>query len=294
MLVMIFGLIALISHFKQKNSNRLVWFWGGCAAMAVFLALGSYMPFDIHKLLYRVPVYNLFRASGRHMLEFNFACGALAGLGVTWVSRNKGEFVRRAIWAGVGLMALVVVGAVIVYRFFVDRLVMESPVSPGAKSFSNPELVIPIVFFVLSVLAVVLYALCRERSAILKNVMATAMIALFIADVASFGFFFEWRAYSPNLPEGLADTPTVKYIKAREPDINSFRMISHEVQTFGRNYDLINFPNISISRGLQSANGYDPIYLLRYKMLAGDMSATGGGGRSGRSIPMISRSICST
>src|SRR5882672_12556368 len=71
MSVMIFGLIALIGHFKQKNSNRLVWFWGGCAAMAVFLALGSYMPFDIHKLLYHVPGYNLFRASGRHMFEFN-------------------------------------------------------------------------------------------------------------------------------------------------------------------------------------------------------------------------------
>src|SRR5262245_10433865 len=275
MLAMIFGLIALVGQFKQKRHNRLVWFWAGCAAVAGLLALGYYLPFSIHKLLYHIPVYNLFRASGRHMFEFDFAAGVLAGLGVTWVSRNKGEFVWRAIWIGVGLMALIVGVTAIVYRFFVDYLVMGPPVSAGAKSFSNPEFVIPVVFFVLSVLAVVLYALCRERSAILKNVMATAMVALFTVDVASFGFFCEWRAVPPNLPEKLADPPTVKYIKGREPDLNSFRVISYSTQLHGRNYDLLDATNISIPRGLQSANGYDPVYLLRYKALAGDMSFIG-------------------
>jgi Dolichyl-phosphate-mannose-protein mannosyltransferase/Bacterial membrane protein YfhO len=275
MLAMIFGLIALVGQFKQKRRNRLVWFWAGCAAVAVLLALGYYLPFSIHKLLYHIPVYNLFSASGRHMFEFDFAAGVLAGLGVTWVSRNKGEFVWRAIWIGVGLLALIVGVTAIVYRFFVDYLVMGPPVSAGAKSFSNPEFVIPVVFFVLSVLAVVLYALCRERSAILKNVMATAMVALFTVDVASFGFFCEWRAVPPNLPEKLADPPTVKYIKGREPDLNSFRVISYSTQLHGRNYDLLDATNISIPRGLQSANGYDPVYLLRYKALAGDMSFIG-------------------
>jgi Bacterial membrane protein YfhO/Dolichyl-phosphate-mannose-protein mannosyltransferase len=275
MLAMIFGLIALIGQFTQKRHNRLVWFWVGCAAVAVLLAFGYYMPFSIHRVLHQVPVYNLFRASGRHMFEFDFALGVLAGLGVTWVSQNKGEFVWRAIGAGVGLMALIVGVTAIVYRFFVDYLVMEQPVSVGAKSFSNPELVIPVVFFVLSGLAVVLYALCRERSPILKNVAQTAMVALFIADVASFGFFYEWHALPPNLPERLADTPTVKYIKERESDLNTFRVISYAAQMHGQNYDLLDVPNISIPRGLQSANGYDPVYLSRYKDLAGDMSLIG-------------------
>jgi Bacterial membrane protein YfhO len=275
MLAMIFGLIALIGQFTQKRHNRLVWFWVCCAVMAALLALGYYLPFSIHRFLYQIPVYNLFRASGRHMFEFDFASGVLAGLGVTWVARNKGEFVRRAIWAGVGLMALIVGVTAIVYRFFVDRLVMEWPVSPGAKSFSNLEFVIPVVFFILSALAVVLYALCRERSAIPKNMIAAAMVALFFADVASFGFFYEWRAVPPNLPERIADTPTVKYIKEREGDLNSFRVISYGLKPHERNYDMLDFPNISIPRDLQSANGYDPVYLLRYKALAGDMSLDG-------------------
>jgi membrane protein YfhO len=277
MSVMIFGLIALIGHFKQKNSNRLVWFWGGCAAMAVFLALGSYMPFDIHKLLYRVPVYNLFRASGRHMLEFNFACGALAGLGVTWVSRNSGEFVWRAIRAGVGVMALIVLVTAAAYRHFADYLIMETPLPAGAKSSSNPEFLIPVVFFVLSAAAVYFYTLCRERSAILKKLSGTAMVALFFADIASFGFFYEWQLIPSNFTERLTDTPTVKLIKEREPDLNSFRVLSYGVPIllFSRNCDLLDATNLSIVRGLQSANGYDAVYILRYGALAGDMSLGG-------------------
>src|SRR5262249_49925469 len=158
-----FGLIALAGQFTQKRHNRVIWFWGGCAAVAAFLALGSHMPFSIHKLLHHVPVYNLFRASGRHLLEFDFACGALAGLGVTWISENKGELVRRAVRRGVGVMALIVVVAAIAYGWFADYFVTNLPFPAGAKSFSNPEFLIPVAFFVLSVGAVYFYMVCGER-----------------------------------------------------------------------------------------------------------------------------------
>jgi hypothetical protein len=275
MLAMIFGLIALIGHYKRKNSNRLVWFWGGCAVMAVFLAFGSYMPLGIHRLLYQAPIYNLFRASSRHVFEFDFACGALAGLGVTWVSRNSGEFVRRAVRSGVGVMALIVLVTATAYLLFADYLAIDTPLPAGAKSSSNPEFLIPVAFFVLSGAAVYFYTLCVERSAILKNVAGTAMIALFFADIASFGFFCEWRSVQSNIIERLADTPTVKLIKEREPDFNSFRVLSNSLPMQGPNSDLLDAPNISIVRGLQSASGYDPVYLMRYRDLAGDMTSAG-------------------
>ncbi|MBO0862100.1 MAG: YfhO family protein, partial [Chloracidobacterium sp.] len=115
----------------------------------------------------------------------------------------------------------------------------------------------------------------RERSSILTNAVGTAMVMLFFLDVASFGFFCEWRGIEADSVERLADTPTVKYIKERERDLNSFRVISYSLQPHGRNSDLLDYPNISIPRGLQSANGYDPIYLSRYKTMAGDMSTIG-------------------
>ncbi len=277
MSVMIFGLIALIGHFKQKNSNRLVWFWGFCAVMAMFLAFGRYLPFDIYQAFYHVPGYNLFRSPGRHLLEFNFACGALAGLGVTWVSRNSSDFIWRAIRSGVGVMALLVLITAVAYLQFADYLVVETPLPAGAKSTSNPEFLIPVIFFVLSAAAVFFYALCRKRSTILKNVTGTAMVAVLFADIASFGFFYEWRIASSNPAERLADPPTVKLIKEREPDLNSFRVLSHSFPVLmnSENADLLDAMNNSIARGLQSANGYDPMYILRYAALSGDISMGG-------------------
>jgi hypothetical protein len=125
--------------------------------------------------------------------------------------------------------------------------------------------------------AVYLSALFRDRSTILKNLTGTAMVTLFFADIASFGFFYEWPLIPSNLTERLADTPTVKLIKEREPDLNSFRVLSYGVPIllFSRNCDLLDATNISIVRGLQSANGYDAVYILRYGALAGDMSLGG-------------------
>jgi hypothetical protein len=44
------------------------------------------------------------------MLEFNFACGALARLGVTWVSRNRGEVVM-----------IVAVIVLLIYGYFMAK-----------------------------------------------------------------------------------------------------------------------------------------------------------------------------
>src|SRR5262249_4813158 len=122
-----------------------------------------------------------------------------------------------------------------------------------------------------------LSALWGDGSRILKNVVATAVVTLFFVDAASFGFFYEWNALPPDLAERLADPPTVKYIKERESDLNSFRILSHGSSMYTRNYEMFNSPNISIPRGLQSVNGYDPVFLSRYGVLAGGMDMAGAG-----------------
>ncbi|MCI0391784.1 MAG: DUF6044 family protein, partial [Acidobacteria bacterium] len=269
MLAMVFGLIVLIGQITEERRNRFVWFWAGCAVVALTLAFGSYLPFEIHKELYEVPVYNLFRANGRHLLEFDFALSVLAGLGVTWVAQREGRIARRVIWAGIFVLAVIVTATAIIYRFYPDRLIMDLPVSEGARSLTNPELVIPVAFFILSVAALCFYKFACRRSAILKNAAAVIMVALALADVASFGFFYEWNIVPPDLPQRLADTPTVKFIKERERDLNSFRFLSHATWPYDGNYETLNFPNVSVVRGLQSINGYDPMILNRYSWFTG-------------------------
>jgi len=268
------GFAAVFINWRNRkgDSNRLIWFWTLCAVTALLLAFGSYLPFGINKLLHHAPVYNLFRAPGRHLMEFTFAMGVLAGLGATALSQIDRALAKRVLLGSVLLLAAIIGAGVIVYRFFGQRLAAEVPLPPGANALSNPELYFPVVFFGLSVAALLIYA--RRWSAL----AGSALIGMLFLDLISWGFFYEWRAIDDkdfNVAARLADPPTIKFIKERAPDLNSFRIISHSPAPYGRNQDLLDYPNVSIARGLQSVNGYDPARLKRVAEVAGQMTLDG-------------------
>ncbi len=261
------------SRWNRKDDNdRLVWFWAICAVVALLLSFGVFLPFGIHKFLYRVPVYNLFRASGRHLMEFTLAIGVLAGLGATALSRIERLQAKRSLAKSIALMMVIVAAAVIVYRFFDEKLVAEIPLPKFAGELSNPDLFVPLVFFVLSLVALLIFA---RRWSWLSG---AAIVAILFLDLMAFGFSYEWRLINENdynVAQRLADPPTIKLIKEREADLNTFRVLSHSEKPYGKNSDLINYPNISIARGLQSVNGYDPVRLWRMAEMAGNMTLDG-------------------
>lgn len=270
-------LLSLVAIFasrwnRKDDEDRLIWFWAICAIAALFLSFGSFLPFKIHKVLYQVPIYNLFRAAGRHLMQFSFAIAVMAGLGATVISRIDRPLARRALAKSIALMTVIVAVGVIVYRFFDEKLVAAKPLPKFAGELSNPEIYIPIVFFALSLLALLAYA--RRWSAMAGVTIA----AVLFMDLMTFGFSYEWRLIDEqdyNVAQRLADPPTVKMIKEREADLNSFRVLSYTNKPFGKNSDLLNYPNISIVRGLQSVNGYDPVRLWRLTEMAGNMTLEG-------------------
>jgi len=261
--------IFLVRHHGKDGANRLVLFWAFCAVVALLLAMGSNLPFGVYRWMYHVPVYNLFRAPGRHLLEFNFAIGILAGMGVTALSQVDRVWARKVLLRSIALVALIVAAGVILYRFFGQWLVAEMPMPADAGSLANPEIYIPIICFVLAMIALLIQA--RRWSALSGAILA---VIVFV-DLASFGFFYEWRIVNFNLAEKLADSASVKFIKQREPDWNVFRVVSYSNLPFGKNTDLLDYPNTSIARGLQSVNGYDPVRLGQMAEIAGAMTLDG-------------------
>ncbi len=129
-------LLGLMAVFSARRS-RLVWFWAGMAGLALLLACGDYLPFQLNHLLYRVPFYNLFRGSYRHLFEFTFALAALAGLGLSAVMRMERTAVRRAFGRSVTALAAIVVGALIASRFFGEKL--GEPTARPALSTSTGQ-----------------------------------------------------------------------------------------------------------------------------------------------------------
>ena len=270
---MLVWVLAAVALFGGRKNGR-VWLWLGIAVISIVLAFGGHLPFGLNHLLYRVPGYKTFRGLYRHQFEFTFAMAMLAGFGMTVLSTLKRELARRAVFFGTLAMTVVVAAVAILYRFFGDKLA-SAPRPANAASFSNPEFFVPIVCFIISV--AVLWALIRNPQSAIRN---CAFVVVLLVDLASYGHFFHWRTVKFDVAARLADPPAVQLIKSREKDFNSFRVMSFPVQAYDYayswpedpNFDLINQPNTSILRGLQSVSGYDILRPVR----VGEITGTAG------------------
>jgi hypothetical protein len=287
-------LLALTALFTGRQPQRkLVWFWGGCAVVALLLACGDNLPFALNRLLFQLPVYKLFRAPGRHLFEFTFALGMLAGFGVTALATVERQVARRALALATTLLGLIVAAAVVVYLYFDEKLVTAIPLPPEAGALRNPDLYYPLIFFGLAVAAAWLYGLggpgfrlpfsgsdvktgpTKDRARMWRRLAGPALIGILLADALAWGISFEWRLPDFNLAEQLSDPPAVKFIKEHETDLNSFRLLSHAPQPLDKLYRALDYPNVSIVRGLQSVNGYDPLRLARLAEITGRMTLDG-------------------
>jgi hypothetical protein len=260
----------------ESNDRPWVWLWLGMALFSLLLALGGYLPFELNHLLYRIPGYNTFRGLYRHQFEFTFAMAMLAGLGMNSLLRLPKNLSRRAFIRGGGAMALIVITVSVLYRFFGESLSSVNPRPSQASSLANPEFLIPIACFVLSILALCFVQIRNPQSAI-RNLL---LVAILLLDVATYGHFFHWRIAEFDVSAKLADPPAVQLIKSRERDFNSFRVMSHMMLPYDYayswpedpNYEAINQPNISILRGLHSISGYDILRPVR----VGEITGTAG------------------
>ncbi len=262
------GITLAFTALLAGKQRRIVWFWIATILISLFLALGSFMPFGIHRLLYHAPVYNLFRSSYRHLFEFNLAIAALAGIGCARLAQMETANLKRILIKSVGLTAALVTFTALLYRFFPHRLGAESPPPPSATSLANPEAFIPLLMLALSAASICYYA---RRGG---GFAGASLFIVVMLDMASCGWFSHWRTVKFGELARLNDPPIVKAIKERESDLNAFRVIAHSEKIYS-DFDAINHQNRGIARGLQNANGYDPLRLMRFTELAGGMDVAG-------------------
>ena len=264
------GLMLIVVAIVSAQKRSLVWLWLFVAVASLFLAFGGYLPLHINEFLHKVPGYNVFRGSYRHQLEFTFALAMLAGTGLSRLTELEEKNKWRAVLIGIGTVGLLVLGTAIIYFQFAEKLVTTAIRLKEFGQFSNAEAYIPLSVFCLGTIALLVYAKWKNTT--------TAILIVIIAliDVASFGWFYEWR--NPEIKEmsrRLPDAPTVQFIKSKEADLNAFRIVSYGATPFKENYEFLDYPNNSIMRGLQSVNGYDVLRLSRVATLAGDLDEEG-------------------
>lgn len=231
--------------------NRQVYFWAFVALAAFLLALGDSTP--LYRLMYRVPLYNMFRVPARNWLEFSFAIAVLGAFAahalLRWTIEQK---IYARIAAALSIAFLALSGFVLVGWGNLFPKLREQGNWLRNIQISSPSVFIPLSFLALSILSLVL--LYRYR----QNILAWGCITLLIlADLFSFGHFF---AEYPRLLifEGRHN-PAAEYI-LKDPNHRSNRIYSINFQGMERELQV----NLNMLYGIPTINAYSNIWLKDY------------------------------
>ncbi|MEO7970210.1 MAG: YfhO family protein, partial [bacterium] len=270
--------IALAGLAVVLKRDVVTKFWTLVAVVCFLLALGRYAPFHFYRLIYFVPVLNLFRVPARHLMEVEFALAVLAGRGLTAITaaRDRGKTMRWALMTGVVVFALTCL-AITVGRPADFHLGRTAPVS----ILRAPELFLPLVIAALSVSALCFVASQPRRTRVLLLLLVAAV------DLVVWGQSTGWRLSSPTPQLAVWTEPvTVPLLRAHAGgDKNPYRILTEDQpfdpavglgpSTPGRAWEVLLQPDIYMMHGVENAAGYDGFGMARYSHLAGDMKFWG-------------------
>lgn len=270
----ILAMIAIFIKFDARTK-----FWAATAAIGFFLALGGYAPLSFYKLIYHVPVLNLFRVPARHLMEVDFAIAVLAGRGLTALVVAREELRTKFI---VAVVAILVVAAtlltVTVLRPAEFHLARTAPVT----LLHAPELFMPTVFVAASVGALWLFMRNQRRGLV-------AIFVVLIFDLGVWGQTSGWYNAGSRVGDEYWHEPeTVRLLRQLTRDDKSPERILTAPHTFdpavapvppsvshSTDWVLWTQPDVYMLHGIQNAAGYDGFGLQRYSDLAGRMKVWG-------------------
>jgi Bacterial membrane protein YfhO len=245
------------------RKSRITWIWVGMGAVALLLALGDSTP--LGRLMFHVPVYNLFRAHARLLMVVAFAAAVLAGMGTAALLRAaSAERVRAfllaaivAIGALLALVATIIVFADTHYWFAQRAGIAERPVLP----WENEAVGVPLVILVIALVVLLVWV---RRPAAWASALLLAVVVL---DLGSFTWFNDWR----QSPDASAyDSPP--QLAAYEEELAGIGQRLVPLRGVSQPIELAP-PCVSRLWGLPSASGCNPLMGKRYSSLTGMDSA---------------------
>jgi hypothetical protein len=254
-------------------------FWAGVAIICLLLAFGGYAPLYLYKLIYYVPLLNLFRVPARHLMEVDFALAVLAGRGFTVLSEHRTHLRNRFIVLTTALAVLgLTIIAVTLLRPADFHLARAIPVTV----LRAPELFVPVAIATVSAFALWLFVRGKRG--------ATAfMLAVLLLDLAVWGQSSGWQVESPRTTDEYFQQPEIVQTlnNVAPADRSSFRILTaaHPFDpavppvspsvSHSTDWVLWTQPDIYMMHGIQNAAGYDGFGLARYSQLVSRMKVWG-------------------
>ena len=249
-------MLAAVGVFSFER-RALALFWLIAGLLAFLLVLGDATP--VAALSFRVPLFNRFRVPGRHFIEMAFAVSVLSGMGVTAILR--GAATNRLVLRTVSVVAVLMLVSLMALLLYSDQL-SALAASKGIKEFtllpwSNPATGVPLLIFLAAGGALIYWH--RRPDSFLRSILLVLVLTL---DVASYGWFCEWRYESPDRSLLSPPVPVHHY---KDNLNNAHQRMLTVVGGYGSMNELP--PNISKIWDVPNASGYGPFILSRMAQL---------------------------
>jgi Bacterial membrane protein YfhO len=251
--------LALMALWLSRRSI-VAWTWAAIGSIALLLALGDSTP--LARLMFHVPVYNLFRSHGRLLMVVTFAFAVLAGLGTAAAMRAADKDRIRAFFFGavpaIGVVFVVVVGLwafADTYRWWAQSRAGVTDIS--VAPWKNDWIGVPLAMLVVGLIALWIWT---RRPATFTSALLLVAVVL---DLGSFGWFSDWR-HSP--PSSYLDPPAELAPYQKELAASGQRLVP--LRGVGQPRDLA-VPNVTRLWDIPSASGFNPLMLKRYEDVSG-------------------------
>jgi hypothetical protein len=245
----------------RKARDNLVFFWLGCAAVALLLMFGGSTPF--YRIVHHVPLLNLFRVPPRHSAEWTLAFAILGAYG--WdavrerliVARSHAWDRRRGVLAGGALLA----GLLIAWHW------NASETTKASYLFSKAALTIVSVAGVFAALAL--------SQPFARKALCSAIIVLATAAEGYICISRWWFPHAKTAADLDRPSPTTEFLRRFPAHEN--RVYSH-INGFGEeglSRRPADTPNNTAWLGIHEVAGYDPMIFSRYSEALGNASMFG-------------------
>lgn len=237
-----------------KDSNRAIAkYWFAVALITLLLSFGGET--FLGHILYHVPVYNKFRAQGRHFIEMSMAISILAGLGVNAIQQHKisKRFAAKILVVTAGIILAGLCSVYLFQDYFEFKARQLNVSQLNLLPWNNAAVFIPVIIFCLVLLALMYFCLRRSRWSIF------ALLFVLVVDLSSFGFFQQWRFSAPSKTQ-LEPTELIHTYRNRLDRYHQRFLNPDVISQFVPNGV---YPNLTRLWKLPNASGYSPLLISR-------------------------------